>query len=126
MARIDPSQVDPDESATQLITAENPGQVAVLNPADNAENMGPAAPSTPAPAPDPEPSQSVADAFAAFAATQPVSAPRPAKAVDITTKFFSRKVSKFPILKFHCHFIYCVSTSVTICNFSDSLWKRLL
>ena len=85
VARIDPSQVDPDESATQLITAENPVQVAVLNPADNAENMGPAAPTTPAPAPDPEPSQSVADAFAAFAATQPVSAPRPANAVDITT-----------------------------------------
>ena len=85
MARIDPSLVDTDESETEPTTAENPVQVAVLNPAADFENEAAAAPSTPAPVPDPEPSQSVADAFAAFAATQPVSASRPANAVDITT-----------------------------------------
>ena len=85
MARIDPSLVDTDESETEPTTAENPVQVAVLNPAADFENDAAAAPSTPAPVPDPEPSQSVADAFAAFAATQPVSASRPANAVDITT-----------------------------------------
>lgn len=85
VVRIDPS---PITTSAEIVAAapvrEEPVQVAALS----VPTVASAAPSVAAPVeptPDPEPSQSVADAFAAFAAAQPVTAPRPGTAVDITT-----------------------------------------
>ncbi len=85
IVRIDPSPV---ATSPEIVPAapvrEEPVQVAALS----VPTVASPAPSMAARAetiPDPEPSQSVADAFAAFAATQPVTTPRPGTAVDITT-----------------------------------------
>ena len=83
--RIDPS---PITTSAEIVAAapvrEEPVQVAALSvPTVTSPAPSMAAPAEPTP--DPEPSQSVADAFAAFAAAQPVTAPRPGTAVDITT-----------------------------------------
>ena len=85
IVRIDPSPV---ATSAEIVPAapvrEEPVRVAALS----VPTVASPAPSMVAPAettPDPEPSQSVADAFAAFAATQPAAMPRPGTAVDITT-----------------------------------------
>lgn len=85
IVRIDPSPV---ATSAEIVPAtpvrEEPVQVAALS----VPTVASPAPSMVAPTettPDPEPSQSVADAFAAFAATQPAAMPRPGTAVDITT-----------------------------------------
>ena len=85
IVRIDPSPVATSpEIAPAAPVREERVQVAALS----VSTVASPAPSMVAPAetiPDPEPSQSVADAFAAFAATQPAATPRPGTAVDITT-----------------------------------------
>lgn len=85
IVRIDPSPV---ATSAEVVSAapvrEEPVQVAALSVPTGASP----APMVAAPVetmPDPEPSQSVADAFAAFAAAQPATTPRPGTAVDITT-----------------------------------------
>ena len=85
VVRIDPSPVATStEGVAAAPVREEPVQVAALSvPTVTSPAPSMAAPAEPTP--DPEPSQSVADAFAAFAAAQPVTAPRPGTAVDITT-----------------------------------------
>ena len=85
IVRIDPSPV---ATSAEVVSAapvrEEPVQVAALSVPTGASP----APMVAAPVEttsDPEPSQSVADAFAAFAAAQPATTPRPGTAVDITT-----------------------------------------
>ena len=89
IVRIDPSpQISPGAPADALdrvgSVSEDPVQVAALSVPTVTSPASPRVAQAEI-TPDPEPSQSVADAFAAFAAAQPVAAPRPGTAVDITT-----------------------------------------